>query len=112
DRRHPLVYVVQQLDLLAKPTAHVVEQSRHETAVGTWLPGLLLDSQMRGFAVGRWQDGRAIGRITGQGNLAAHVPIPLLDVAPGLVFHLGEIATRRVCVQRRRLSTLATHELI
>jgi hypothetical protein len=36
----------------------------------------------------------------------------LLDVAPGQVCHLGEIATRGVRVQRRGPATLATYQLI
>src|SRR5919202_2093611 len=112
DRRHKLVHVVQQLDLLAEPTAQVLEQARHDEAVRTGLPRLLLGPQVGRLATGGRQDGRAVRRVARHGDLAADVAIALLDEAPGLVFHLGEVAPVRMRVQRRRFAALAAHELI
>ena len=113
DGWHPLVDVVEQLDLVAEVGAHALEQPGNDAAVRPGLPGRLIRPEMRGLlGIASSVSGGSVSGVAGHVHLAPHVAVALVHEPPSRVLDLFEIAARSVRIQRRSLAALTTEQLI
>src|SRR5680860_355328 len=94
----------------------MVEELRDDPAIRGRLPGALIRIEaprtLLSWFSRLWSDRRAVGRVAGDGDLAADVPEPLLQVATGLSFYFFEILSGSVRVERNRATNPAAKQLV
>ncbi len=107
---HPLVDVVQQLDLFAERGPELLEQARHDATVLAWVPPLARGLEaVEPRAEGR---SRAVGRAPRHANLAADVPKALLDERLSTCRDLFGIGAMGVHIDVGGTAALATKKLV
>src|SRR5438309_9484006 len=106
--------VVDQLDVKTELGTQTIKHLDGVIDIGRWLEdGRWSDARRpRLLDVLRGLASRAVGRIAGDGELHADVPVALGLPMANLVFERGEVLGAGVCVERSRLAHLAPEKLV